>query len=129
MKININSWHYKYYRWCERYALDNEMGDFCPNLCSYVQTIFFGSIISAMICCLLAALIGMMLFSIGKIEYILWTQYINIALMIHFAIIAVIGLIFAYGRFSKSDTTYVIRSYVSANKNKVCPLIEFVDNE
>jgi hypothetical protein len=128
MIINKGSWHYKYYSWLyKKYITSSFYDDVAEttNLCNYVQIIFWFTLVQA----LMVSSIIAILFGIGKLEYQCWSTHPIRALIVHSIIPASIGSMYLVCKFFTSDTTSIIAKYISAKKNKICPIVEFKDED
>lgn len=131
MKINENSWHYRYYVLTKKYGITSK-GFYDKTeiitLCSYVRTIIFSSIHF-----LYLPIIGIFLY-INLLSLI--TQPGTYFLIVGLIIIAVILASICFWlmdlitdkMFKKpnDDKSFfsLLKEYTKATKNKICPIIE-----
>lgn len=134
MKIRTDSWHYKLY---ERSYSQLQFPAQNTNLCKYFWRVIGGTLYVAFLATVLGAILG----GIGFLFY----KYTLVSFTVAGCIAAIIGLIFLYlyvaerlydrAKLKRSQPGYqepepgFLRSYVRAKKEKVCPLITFVEEE
>lgn len=131
MIINKNSWHYRLWSWTYTNSLEDKYPPSKTNLCSYVQRIvgiplFYLLLFSFIITIVLGILVG-----IGIVEYEAWSIHPYRSLVGHLVIALLIGIVIGsvFWRETSNPTLVVMREYVSAKKQGICPLIEFNENE
>ena len=116
MKIKRNSWHYKISNLLSDYEKDND------NLCIY----FWRGVSKIAILFILGFLFGTFLFKLfTDIPFMIMTLFLLSSCMIPISAISYIRK-----KLRKSpEIPYenILVEYVKARKDKVCPLIEYVD--
>jgi hypothetical protein len=127
MNINRNSWHYAWYN--KTYTLFDGWPPSQTNLCQYVQRILGISLLCLVIGVSLLTAVGYGVFCVGLIEWSLWHHPVA-AVIVHACIALLVGGL--YFKFFKtvfqSEGAQVIRSYLSAKKNRFCPTVTFSDD-
>lgn len=126
MTIDRNSWHYKL--WYRTYWRNGETPNYYPNLCSYVQRIFWLGILYYIILALLALLVISMLSY--TILYMGLYQHTKITLMIMGGAAALLGSIALFFHWRDAHCTQcrnpsIFKQWITAKKERVCPLIDF----
>lgn len=117
MEIRRKSWHYKVYE----FVCDNRPGR-TTNLCTYFWKTMFGLGVATLV-------IGLALAAIGLIGFGLYF-HTALTFMILGGIGALIGFIplcFYIGDKYEESEPGLLRLYLKAKKEKVCPLIDFVE--
>lgn len=128
MKLNTNSWHYKLW--------DNSFGnDYRPkstDLCHYCHRVFWQIVYYAMLGSMIAAIV---VFGLYAVTYFLIYQafclHTKITLIAAGALIVVFTMVVSYAYWFSSDTRLkaepntLLGKWLSAKKQKVCPLVEF----
>jgi hypothetical protein len=129
MKIRKDSWHYKLY---EKSYSEHRFPASNTNLCKYFWRVIGGTIYLAFcIAVICAVLIGL-----GFLFY----EHTLISVSVVAVGVAIVGLCVLYTYISdRADLRHalgyqepepgLLRSYVRAKKAKVCPLINFVEEE
>lgn len=126
MKINKDSWHYKL--WRKSFSFDERVPQE-TDLCRYCHKVFWqlvGYAALASMCCVLAALVIMLLIGIGRGFWL----HTALALEITLGSAAVIAAVVFYVRWLNRGRSYrepqtLVGKYASATKQRVCPLVEF----
>jgi hypothetical protein len=122
MVVNKNSWHYKFWSWTyhNRYDVPQE-----TNLCNYCQRIFWLGLMHLF-------LGSMVLFLVLALLYAIFVQgfyyHTGLSFIILGAIVAVIGGTLGYAWWADSREYRepgLVGQWVSAKKQKICPLVEF----
>lgn len=123
MQINKNSWHYKL--WAKTYDYRDEPSS--TDLCRYCHRVFW----RLMVYLLLAV---MSIYVIGMIGYFVFYQGLFHHTLLTLGIGAVIAVgitaLVLYNRWldgnkTKAEPATLVGQYLSASKQKVCPLVEF----
>lgn len=127
MNINRNSWHYAWYN--KTYTWFDLWPPSQTNLCQYVQRILGVSLLCLMIGSVLLFAGGYAVFCVGLIDWSLW-HYPVAAVIVHACIaLFVCGLYFKFFKtVSQSEGAQVIKSYLSAKKNRFCPTVTFSED-
>lgn len=123
MKINTNSWHYKW--WRLTHTLYNSNYPATTNLCRYVQRIFWvtlgmvilGSVVALLFCFILCNI------AIGA-----W-HHPWMALAVVGGILALFATIVGIAIWLDSKSKEVVGAWVEAKTQGICPLIEFETKE
>lgn len=123
MKIRKDSWHYKLY---EKSYSEHRFPESNTNLCKYFWRVIGGTI-------LLAFQVASVCIVLGAIGFLFY-KYTLISVSVVAVIAAIVGL---YVLYNISDRKHapgyqepepgLLRSYVRAKKDRVCPLITFVE--
>lgn len=130
MKINKDSWHYKL--WRKSFSFDERVPT-DTDLCRYCHKVFWSLVQYAALVALLIMTAGVaigLLFLIGKGFW----EHPALACEITLGGAAVITAIVLYVRWlnrgrSYSEPTTLVGQYARATKQRVCPLVEFTDDE
>lgn len=128
MKVSRNSWHFKVYR---GFGFDSGFYKEPSNLCPYFWRVVWGLTKGAII----VALCGLLLFMLGTVvfTYPFWSLGGTAVIALFCAICAYWDEIrsFLSRNAPESDVPEpepgLIRSYIKAKKDKVCPMIEVVE--
>ncbi len=115
MKVKRNTWHYKFYR----FISDGRPGR-TTNLCAYFWKIVFGLSIATVLGAIALALIGL----VGYAFY----EFTAIAFTVLLGAVVGFGFIFLCTRLNNAyqdSQPGLVRLYLKAKKDKVCPLVEF----
>lgn len=127
MNINRNSWHYAWYN--KTYTW---LGGWPPsqtNLCQYVQRILGVSLMSLVIGGSILATVGYGMFCVGLIEWGLWHHPVSAVIVNACIALLVCGFYFKFFKtVFQSEGAQVIRSYLSAKKNRFCPTVTFSED-
>lgn len=143
MEISKESWHYKLFmKWrslkygkgrCVPYKYDGGI-----SLCCYVKAVFlfavpriiFQSNITRL--CVLNIFLSLIIYGELTSNWFMLVMLVVSGVVLLFVIAAtmVVGIGFAMEFLTGSQTSYrVIRPYLRAKKDKVCPHIDFIDKE
>jgi hypothetical protein len=123
MEIRRDSWHYRFYE-----VSFNMWPPERTNLCSYFWRVAYGIV-------LYVALGACVLFILGATGYALYNHTVA-SLIVAGVTVVLLGLILlgiyvddelALRRSEPGYRPGLIRSYLKAKKEKVCPLVKFVD--
>lgn len=120
MKINTNSWHYKW--WRLTHTLYNSNYPATTNLCRYVQRIFWvtlgtvilGSVVALLFCFILCNT------AIGAWHHP-WMALAVVGILAFVA--AMVGFLF----YLDSETRYVVNAWVGSKTQGICPIINFTN--
>ena len=126
MEIRKNSWHYWFYKFADggRYTSST-------NLCRYFWRVVLGLLLATLCCAVVVGLVG----GAGLLFYL----HTAASFMVLGAIGVVVGLCFLASHISNKledrrwAAGYVkpkpglLRSYLKAKKDKVCPIVTFVN--
>lgn len=130
MRVRTDSWHYRIYRYHFSHVTRDRPSDWAaPNLCAYVRRIVYAVFVTLL-------LIGM---AAGAVAFLGWMFYTNpLGWLITVAVsLGIVGLVIGLDRFrhwwwnrqagAVERPPGLIRAYLRARKQRVCPLIEFVE--
>lgn len=132
MKLNRNSWHYKV--WAK--SFDSYTGPpASTDLCRYCHRIFWQLVSYAILACLALAAVSGCVFLAYMLIWKALIPHFGTTLLVVGVIAAVIIAIGLYSRWLNGKRQYdqeprtLVGQYLNAKKEKVCPLVEFDDEE
>ena len=121
MIINTNSWHYKVWKWS--YEMTDDLVPFETNLCAYVRCVFLLTPLK----CLFFGFIFAVLYPIAAL-----LRGLQIVVMYPFGY-RPYGFDFDENRkvnqLTGPSKINLLAEWVAAKKQKVCPLVEFEDQQ
>lgn len=132
MDINVNSWHFRVYRYVFDYsAMKVRHGDKRLSLCRYFWALAFVFFMSAVIIAAITIALGSVVISIWDSTG--WWTIIIVPVLAAVAVAVPFILNFAIERhhdkkrlpdvYAKSEPQSLLGSYVKAKKQKVCPIL------
>lgn len=131
MKLNKNSWHYKV--WAKTF--DSYAGPpTSTDLCRYCHRVFWQLVGYAIMGCMLLAVAAGCLMIVYLLIWKALIPHVGITLLIIGGVAAAIVVLAIYiswlnGKRLDSEPKTLVGQYLRANKEKVCPLVEFDDEE
>lgn len=127
MKVKMNSWHYRFNDFVDPINPNNSM-----TLCKYfwmtVWHLFSMTFVIVIIASFVFKLIQLMFFTKSGL---IFTGLIIVAFGIGYVLMKIVVKMSEYSqgkKLVKQQKTNLIREYVKSYKRKVCPIIEFVDD-
>lgn len=131
MIINKNSWHYKFWSWTYTNRLEEKYPPSQTNLCSYVQRMIWIPLSYLMMALVVLAALLMIIGGAALLEYKAWSTHPYVSMGVHISLVVVFIVCFGsiFWRLKDNSTVIVVREYLSAKKQGICPVIEFNDNE
>lgn len=131
MKIDKNTWHYKL--WRKSFILSRDVPDE-TDLCRYCHKVFWQLMGIAAMAGMFVMAIGCVLGLVGIFLYRgLWLNT-EITLRVIGVIAPIVLLVYLYHRWlngkrrPSSNNTGLVKSWMTARKQSVCPLVEFSDD-
>lgn len=122
--IDTKSWHYKFWSWTYH---DEERVPYQTNLCSYCQRIFWVGLFWFLMGAAVLAMASGLLFWIFYTGFYLHTMR---AFAVTGAIAVIVGATYLYVKWKdRPRQPGLVSQWVTAKKNRVCPLIMFEDKE
>lgn len=138
MKISTNSWHYKVLGWAFKCSVRHDNVGICKYFWMVVASLFWYVILS------LGAISAVAVFS-GWIPILLWQWYtgvmvsqdffeFSLAMFTVLSLGAGASLLVVFGKpllrkRKRKEPPNILFEYVKAKKQKVCPLVEVVDDD
>src|ERR1017187_275473 len=131
MIVNKSSWHYKWWKKCGGNCYSRNV-----SLCSYVQRIFWMSLVVAIPISVIASCAGVILYGFGcAFYYHTVNTFIYAGLFILLCSI-ILGICYFFIEYLPNKKTHsddpdkepgIIGQWLQAKKDKVCPIIDFED--
>lgn len=130
MKINKDSWHYKLWaKTFDRHEIPEE-----TDLCRYCHKVFWQCFAIACFVSMIIVAVVMALALLVMLGRAFWL-HTGVALQVTVAIAAAITVLVLYvrwltrSRYSRPEPKTLVGQYARATKQRVCPLVEFTDDE
>ncbi len=132
MKINTNTWHYRLWKasFTHKWDVPDE-----TDLCRYCHRVFWQLLGIAALCGAILFCAGTLLVGAAMILYKGFWLNPGIAFPVTGILAAVITVLVLYKRWLKGSPKHstndanLASSWVAARKQKVCPLVEFTDED
>lgn len=131
MKLNRNSWHYKI--WANSFDTWNPAPT-STDLCRYCHRIFWQLFGYALVGCVILLMAAVVLFMGYLLIWKALIPHVGTTLLIGGGIVVAGVIVWLYcrwlnGKRQNSQPKTLVGQYLQANKDKVCPLVEFDDEE
>lgn len=131
MRLNRNSWHYKV--WARSFD-DWDNVPASTDLCRYCHRVFWQLVAYAIIGCLALIAAGMCVWMVYLLIWKALIPHLGPALLFIGGVVVVIAAIamyvrWLYGKRPNKEPKTLAGHYLRASKDKVCPLVEFGDEE
>lgn len=127
MKINKDSWHYRFWAWTYRF-ISSSTPPYSTDLCGYCQRIFWSGFFLTLSGSLIMTLFGAFLFLIFYQG--LWLNTANTLAI--FGVLFVIGatgyLFYRYKQRDHYREPGLVSLWMKARKKRFCPFLEFVES-
>ena len=123
MKISTKSWHY------QLVDLVSSAGGMPGSLCSYFWWVVYGiAILLFVTTCVCVGIISLGCMIVWTVYLFIGNVHLGLSILGVIALVVAIGLAIYYSiRFAAHKPPGIIMETYRAFKNKVCPIIEYVD--
>ena len=128
IRISRSSWHYKLYSLGSDWHVEQE------NLCRYCRVALAGLFKIVLIVGIMATVIGLAGFCTYRLfifECTMFSTYQVNTIIGHLVLVGLVSLLVLRRKISLSSTpkqVNLIGAWISAKKQKICPLVEIVDD-